>query len=311
MICIAAMTVSLTAAGERLTVMTYNVGLLRAFGSDYVAAVEARAKQAPAVIAAFAAASSPDIMLLEEIWEDGFTGAISNALAPLGYTSVTPRVRSIIGLSSGLMLFVKTPLKIIDWKFSPFTKTTFIDSFAKKGVLEADLKNTVTGTEFFIVGTHTLALDTTNGAPSDKGQLDAFTVQASDILSAVRRRSTHGKPGLLIGDFNVGPGYADSAYRLIAGTDGFIEAGSAVIPGEAFTTWDPQNPLIAYGKYPNEPPAKIDHIFLVNAGRWKAHHARTTMRDAIDGAQLTNNGRVIPLPLSDHYGFLAVITIEK
>jgi len=47
-------------------------------------------------------------------------------------------------------------LKVVDWKFTPFVKTTFTDSFARKGVLEATIENESDGTRFVLVGTHTL-----------------------------------------------------------------------------------------------------------------------------------------------------------
>lgn len=300
---------------EPYTIVTYNLGLLRVFGSDYVPAVEARTRAAPAALSAFVAAEKPEVMLLEEVWEDAAADAISKALAPLGYTSVKPNVHTILGLTSGLLLLVKMPLHVAEWKFTPFSRTTFIDSFARKGVLEAVLEDPSTAAWFAVVGTHTVAVDTNSGKPKDQGQLDAILSQADQIRAAVAARSARaGLPVLLLGDFNVGPGYVDSVYRRISSMEGFRESGQTVASAAAAVTWDPGNPLVKYGGYPDEPPAKIDHIFLLDGGgaRWTPTAVRVVMSDAQPGLVLTPKGSTtqVPIPLSDHYAFLAEVDVS-
>jgi diaminopimelate decarboxylase len=48
-------------------VLTYNTGLLRVFGSDYVPIVKERAAAAARELARFASAQSPDLIVLEEV----------------------------------------------------------------------------------------------------------------------------------------------------------------------------------------------------------------------------------------------------
>jgi endonuclease/exonuclease/phosphatase family metal-dependent hydrolase len=302
-------------SAEPYTVVTYNLGLLRVFGSDYVPAVEARTRAAPAALSAFVAAEKPQVLLLEEVWEDAAADAVSKALAPLGYSAVKPNVRSIIGLTSGLLLLVKEPLRVAEWKFTPFSRTTFIDSFARKGVLEAVLEDLSTGARFAVVGTHTVAVDTNNGQPKDKGQLDAIFAQADQIRAAVTARSSNGSlPVLLLGDFNVGPGYVDSAYSRISSLEGLRESGEVLHPVSSLVTWDPGNPLVKYGSYPNEPPAKIDHVFLLDGSGalWTPTAARVVMSEAQPGLLFTPKGSAaqVPTPLSDHYAFLAEVDLS-
>ncbi len=76
------------AAGYR--VLTYNLGLLKVLGSDYVPMVDARAAVAPRELARFLQETSPQIVVLEEVWNDRHATAIAGALAPLGYSSVRP-----------------------------------------------------------------------------------------------------------------------------------------------------------------------------------------------------------------------------
>ena len=261
------------AVGESYSVLTDNLGLLRAFGSDFVPMVSARAAVAPRELGKFAAANPPQIMLLEEVWRDAFAEAIARELASLGYAAVRPNVHSILGLNSGLLLLVKPPLRVVDWKFTPFSRTTFMDSFARKGVLAAPLENSETGSRFVLLGTHTVAVDRVNGTPKDEGQVDAIMAQADQILGVLRTRSGNGKiPALLLGNFNAGPGYVAGAYGKIAGYGSIRESGAVLSPSAPLITWDPNNPLVKYGKYPEEPAAKIDHVFLQDGdvGKWTA-----------------------------------------
>ncbi len=299
-----------------LKVVTYNLGLLNVLGSDYVPMVEARARAAPGELARFATAESPDIILLEEVWQDRDARAIQDALAPLGYSFAHPNIHSILWLTSGLLLAVKPPLAIRDWSFAPFTKNTFIGNFACKGVLQATLESPEGGgTRFALIGTHTEPLDTDNGIPKDPAQVEAHTAQAAQILSAVKTRSGYGTlPVLLLGDFNVGPGYADEAYRRIADAPGMRECGALLFPSNPIVTWDPENPLVKYGRYPGEPPAKIDHVFLRDGAslRWKAVDARRIFDAPVEGLNIipASGAAPVPVPLSDHYGFMTDIEVN-
>ncbi len=200
----------------------------------------------------------------------------------------------------------------MDWRFTRFRRNTFLDSFSRKGVLEATLEDPSNGgVRIALVAIHAAALDTTNGAPKDKGQVAAFDAQADQILAALRERSQGGTlPALLVGDFNVGPGYADAEYRRIADSGTLAEAGST-LSGEP--TWDPANPLVRYGRYPSEPPARIDHVFMQDgqSERWQARQARVVFTQPVEGLQLAPKGaEPVPAPLSDHYGFLADVELS-
>jgi hypothetical protein len=300
---------------ETLKVLTYNLGLLKVFGSDYVPLVDVRAKTAPAELARFAKEVSPQIMLFEEVWYDSQADAIVTALSPLGYSFAHPNVHSILGLSSGLLLAVKSPLVIVDWKFTPFGRNSFIESFARKGVLEATLESPVGGgIRFVLIGTHTIALDTVNGAAKDKNQAAIHLAHAGQILSIVTARSRGGEvPILLLGDFNVGPGYADASYRTIAGVSGLREAGES-LTSTPIITWDPENPLVKFGEYPLEPPAKVDHIFLLDGAslRWNPIDVQRVFDTPADSLSITpaKGPGPIPIPLSDHYGFMADVELS-
>jgi len=309
--------VAALSGAESLKILTYNLGLLRVVGTDYVPLVNARAKVAPAEIARIAREESIDIILLEEVWRASQERGIVAAVAPLGYAAVHPRVRSLVGLSSGLLLLVRSPLEVVEWSFTRFTHNAGIESVARKGVLEVTLRDPRAGSSrFVLIGTHTAALDTLGGEPIDKKQLAASIAQVDQILAALERRSEGGAvPSLLLGDFNVGPGYADVVYRKIADAAGLREAGASASPESAFATWDPANPLVKHGRYPNEPAAKIDHVFLRD-GRlqgWTVLSARLVMQGAVRelGVVVLRGAAGVAPPLSDHYGFLVEVSLES
>jgi endonuclease/exonuclease/phosphatase family metal-dependent hydrolase len=303
-------------SAQSYRVLTYNLGLLRVLGSDWVPIVEARARVAPRELARFVQASSPQIVMLEEVWNERHAQAIEKELEPLGYTFIRPTQPSLLGLSAGLLLAIKSPLSVVDWKFTRFTKSTFLDSLTGKGVLEVTLQDPTNGNlQFAVVGTHTVALDTAKGEAKDQKQVEAFTTQAKEILAAVQRRSENGRlPTLLMGDFNVGPGYADAQYRQIADSGSLVEAGASLYPSSPLISWDPQNPLVKYGEFPLEPPAKIDHVFMQNgtARSWTATSARLVFNMPVDDLSLLPPKAAPPVstPLSDHYGFLADVELS-
>ena len=250
------------------------------------------------------------------MWNDRDAEAIASALEPLGYSSVRPKDRGLLGLTSGLLLLVQTPLRVVDWRFTRFAKNTFMDSFSRKGVLEATLEDpSEGGIRFALVATHTVALDTTNGTPKDKDQVDVFDAQADQILAALRSRSADGAiPTLLAGDFNVGPGYAEAEYRRITDSGGLVEAGMSVSPQSPLVTWDAQNPLVRFGRYAQEPSSKIDHVFLQNgvAKMWKVIGAQRVFAEPVEGLALTPMGASpVAVPLSDHYGLLVEVQLSS
>jgi endonuclease/exonuclease/phosphatase family metal-dependent hydrolase len=304
---------AVSAAAAPLTVLTYNLGLLSFLGYDFVPTVQERAEAAPAELARFARERSPDIMVLEEVWKNRTAVDVTEALEPLGYTVVRPKGLTVVGQQSGLLVAVKRPLRVASWSFSVFRKSTFIDSLGRKGVLRAEIENADSGTRFVLLATHTVALDTDGGIPVDEKQVAALASQLQRVLVVLEQASASGGlPALLVGDFNVGPGYADASYRLIADAPGLKEAGAAAT-GTPLVTWDAGNPLVAFGRYPNEPAAKIDHVFFRDGGawHWTASSVEVVFTATVDGLSLvpSKGAAPVPTPLSDHYGLLATLEL--
>ncbi len=296
-----------------LKFLSYNLGLLHAMGSDHVPEVKKRAKAAPAALAAMATELKADIILLQELWTGKLAAPIEKAMMALGYKAYRPRNTSIIGLNSGLILFVKAPYTVGTWSFKPFKKTTFIDSLAKKGILRARIEN-ADGGAFFFLGTHTVAVDTKAGIPDDAAQLAAMNAQMRELRDAlIEEGNRTGLPVLLAGDFNAGPAYVEESYRIIADSPSVIDVAEILYPGAQPPTWDRANPLVAYGNYPNEPDANIDHVFLLDSksAAWKVVAAQAVGKESQPGLFLKAKKGVEPvaLPLSDHYGWFAELEL--
>ena len=313
---ILAAVVAQPAFSQRYTVLTYNTGLLRVLGNDMVPVVPARARLVARELAAFVAAATPDIILLEEAWKNSTASAIAKALTPLGYTSIRPRGCNPFCLGSGLLVLLREPLRVVDWDFAAFTKRPGLEVVSAKGVFTSVVEDPAAGgARFALVGTHMTALDTIDGEPKDKGQLDAFLSQAAQVVAALDSVSGGGTlPVILLGDFNVGPGYATAGYKAIAGAGGIAEAGEQLFPGSPLITWDPANPLVSLGRYPLEPAAKIDHVFLRSGASrtWQVQSARRVLDQPVESLTVTapKSSQALASPLSDHYGFLVEVEAE-
>jgi endonuclease/exonuclease/phosphatase family metal-dependent hydrolase len=301
-------------ASPRLAVLTYNAGLLRAGGMDLVPAVEARGARLPAGIAALAWEQSLDLILLEEVWEEGHARAVIEALAPLGYGFVRPAERNWTGIGSGLLLAVRRPLAVTRWAFIPFTRSSFPDSLARKGVLAAVVEGPEPGERFVVLGTHMVAIDTKAGVPAVPAQVEAHAFQAAQVVSEMEAWTLGGRlPALILGDFNVGPGYVQGNYDMIAAAPG-VSSVDAALGVEPPVTWDPGNPVVAAGEAPSEPPAAIDHVFLRGGTfrSWKPLAVRRVLDAPVPGIPLPAAGasESAGVPLSDHYGLLAEVELE-
>ena len=99
----------------------------------------------------------------------------------------------------------------------------------------------------------------------------------------------------------------------IAEAPGIREAGAAAALGAGFITWDPANTLVRHGRYPNEPAAKLDHVFFRDGltARWQAIEVDVVFTRPVDGLALipAKGAAAVPAQLSDHYGFLATLDL--
>ncbi|MFQ5661322.1 MAG: endonuclease/exonuclease/phosphatase family protein [Gammaproteobacteria bacterium] len=108
------------------------------------------------------------------------------------------------------------------------------------------------------------------------------------------------RPVILAGDLNAGPQTSTINYRQVISA-GFIDTFS--VSAKPAISWDPGNPLVAAGKERHLPAQRIDHIFV--NGPLTRLLSPVEARIVLNKTRLTTASGAIPL--SDHYGVLAVM----
>ena len=196
------------------------------------------------------------------------------------------------GGSDGLMLLSRVPLQ-----GTGYIDFTDIATLNRRRALYADVA--LDGTTARVYCTHlTAILDHVAPYPGP------FESWAEENLTQVDRLLAHaeafGGPVAIVGDFNTGPGVPDTQIRpeAPAGHERILAAGyrDPVLSLRVCTYCGGENTLTG----PKEEPKLIDHIYLIG----------------LDGADLRRtHDRPVPstdgktLPLSDHYGVSARITL--
>jgi endonuclease/exonuclease/phosphatase family metal-dependent hydrolase len=282
--------------------VTYNAGLLRAFFKDIVPFVGARAKLLPSSLEALVDSTQIDVLFLQEVWSEKVARRITSSLEERHYTVVRPRLLRLFG--SGMLIAIRQQLHLIRKKFIPFRVAASTDYFAAKGVLVLHLMSS-DKTRFLCVGTHMQSIKTRNGIPQKKVEVEAHSEQIKQ-LKAILDLESEGRtiPVVLLGDFNVGPGYAEENFRLISQSCDLTEAYMNYRPVDFEHTWDVRNPLVKAGWNSLEPSALIDHCF-VRPGKklfWKMTAGKLAMKEGY--SFLSHELGNYAAPLSDHYALV-------
>lgn len=303
-----------------LKVLTYNVGLLRAFTKDLVPKVKERGEKLPDAIAALAKKETIDAIVLQEVWEKPHADAIGGALKKEGYSIFRPgKEGSAFAPGNGLLFAVRDKSFVVvekGWKFFPFKEKAGLELVTDKGMVAARLapaddKKTPA---FLLLTTHlqVLTVDSETGVIKKENEAEgkaqaAQIEQLSDV--ATEWGGEEDLPALVAGDLNCGPRLGESNYRLLEKEYKLFNAVLELFPLEKqpkdkpLVTWDRENPLVKNGQYPNDPSDLIDHV-LHRKGKkrsWTAKACQIVMKDSDEK---------LKVPLSDHYGTLCSLTLE-
>lgn len=317
-----------TSGFEDLKILTYNVGLLSAhLYGDIVPLVKERARLLPKVLKPFLEKEKVDLVLLQEVWDDRHRDALVKLFSTAGYQTRCPKQKPLLlgrhlQYGSGLMLTVPSNVKIHRWDFYPFdTHAGWAASLARQGILAAKLEGPAK-IPFIVLGVHMQAFDTQGGTRVDPAELAAFQDQARQINATLKQWSLNGKyPVILLGDFNIGPGYVDLEYRRFLAPNFRMKN---LMTRSTAISWDKNNYLVRHGTYPNE-HLLADHIFvrdsLHHLGRWTPLGARIVFKETYPiSVTLCYSGGMAPgmpvtihytTPLSDHYGVLGRARIQR
>jgi endonuclease/exonuclease/phosphatase family metal-dependent hydrolase len=260
----------------RVTVVTFNAGLLRAFGGLLEPApfVSERRAAIPHALAACGA----DLVLLQEVHDETSRRAISLALPNQAYDA---RWRS------SLMALSTSPIRAA---LVPFRDSTLEERlFDCRGVLVVERGDLVA------LNFHTTA----GGLRHHPESVAADAIRARQIEQLLDVADEQRAPLVVIaGDLNAGPGVSQSNYDRFE-QRGWIDVHALLHPGSRDVTWDPHNPLNSSGPHRTSPPQRVDHLFVrqcdVNEGRATPHSSEIIFAHAVVA---TPAGA---MTLSDHY----------
>ena len=286
------------AGGETLTLLTFNVGLVRvAIAGITVFEPAAFIPERLAALPGALTASGANVVALQEVFRSDHRKQIIEATRdafPYAAWAEAPA----FGLSSGLLILSDRPLEEPrQFRYSQHP----IDErlYAKKGLLMATIDAGALG-PLRLVNVHATAggkfLD------YDAAKTTALRSRQLAEILAVAAMPTDATT-LLLGDFNTGLGAAEQNYReiLSAGYVDLVKDANAGTPEADLCTWDPEQPL-ANGKGDQKGEARrLDHVFVAekDRARLKVEKARIVFRATIVPL---SGGRLVPL--SDHYGVL-------
>jgi endonuclease/exonuclease/phosphatase family metal-dependent hydrolase len=283
----------------RLSLLTYNTGLLRVPVQRFnpIPHVDERLAAIPSEILRIEA----DVVALQEVFR------------PRDRHTILARTRSHyphVGhvppegprLDAGLVTLSRHPLRarVERFRHGPLSERVL----SNKGplVTEIDLPG---GGSVTVINLHATAggfftlPDSPRAEAMRRGQIDQVVALARSVRGAV----------LLVGDFNAGPGAAESNYRQLEAS-GFTDVYAHLHGMDAACTWDPKNPLNAHGLHRTCPPQRIDHVFVrtedLRLGRVTPHRARIVLDEA--RVRVGPGRRVTP---SDHYGLFAEVEIHS
>lgn len=298
-------------AKDKLTVLTYNVGLLRfrLFGFVEVFSNPSFAKERfPHILTHLQGIdSSVDILCIQECYEQTHADAIINVMKEkLPYHCRINNNYSVLKFHNGLLILSKYPIADI-----------YLQKLDKVASLErhmANKSNLVCTINIPSLGPVRLVnMHTTAGGTTDPEHGDVDLDREDELRQAwqvCEKAIAEGQIPLIIGDLNCGPEASAGNLNYILGKgfrDTFAEhEQNTGTPAEVRHTWDPTNYLNTIGPHAKCPGQRCDHVLIPTQqmAQWRVSEARIIFRD-----------KVVPLKkglmstLSDHFGLL--VSLEK
>jgi endonuclease/exonuclease/phosphatase family metal-dependent hydrolase len=266
-----------------LTLITFNAGLLRAFGGLFQPApfvAERRAAMPRAL-----AGAEGDMVVLQEVYGEASRGVLSTAFR---YAAYDPQRRS------SLMALSSSP---IHGTFVPFHGLPFEERlFDRRGVLIVERDDLV------ILDFHATA----GGIRHHPESAAANAIRGREVEQLLDLADRQSAPLVVIaGDLNAGPDVSEANYRQFETCD-WVDVYALLHPESRAVTWDPRNPLNSRGPHKTSRPQRVDHLFV---RRCDLQDERVTPTAAeiifTDATVRTSAG---PVTLSDHYAVRVHLT---
>ena len=291
---------------QSLTMMTFNVGLLRVeiLGIMYVFSNPPYSEQRMLHIPSSLISNPVDILAIQECYDEDHYELLCYSLKELYPHNARVTSGDMLKFHNGLVLFSKFP--IIKSVLMPYDRVSSLERFmATKSSLIVDVEVPHLGLVSF-VNMHTTSGGTADPhhPDSDLDREDEFRQVSEVCVQAV----AEGKLPIILGDLNCGPDLSDGNFNYILNKgfrDTFIEgeARGTVVPGSRYT-WEPDNHLNTVGPHSHTPPQRMDHILLPERGMedWVVEKVEVLFRDKV-----VDVGIAAPVTLSDHYGLLVKV----
>jgi endonuclease/exonuclease/phosphatase family metal-dependent hydrolase len=290
---------------ETLTMLTYNVGLLRfrMFGAVVFANPPHASERLPHIPKALRSYPA-DILAIQECYKVKHANYLCNELKDLYPYHARAESGGIFQFHNGLLVLSKYP--IVRCELQRYEKVSTLEYLlATKSSLIVEVQLPGMG-RVTIVNMHTTAgghVDPEH--PDVDGDREDELRQAAEVCETA---AAEDRLGLIIGDLNCGPEASASNYSYILKRgfrDTYAEAAEAgkLDDGPAFT-WDPTNYLNASGPHKTGPGQRCDHVLLPSKGMegWRVDKARVVL-----GEKLADIGGGKLSTLSDHHGVLVVL----
>ena len=264
-------------SNDTFTVMTWN--LWWQFGPWQ--------ERAPA-IAATLAREAPDIICLQEVWDDGTRNFAAELAEGLGYSHAYAPGAKPNGIHMGNAVLSRWPI----------AGNEIAKLYGEKGAEEfrVAIRADISGPNGTIpvISTHL------NYLPYHS---HIRQKQVADILGFIKRGKTEHNPPILCGDFNAEP--ASDEIRMITGLRASPVEGLAMLdawhmchPTDPGFTWSNDNPFAAECR---EPDRRIDLIF--------AGYPKPDGTGQILDCRITGNTPINGIHPSDHYGVIATLRL--
>jgi len=283
----------------RLSLLTYNTGLLRAplQRFDPIPHVDERLAAIPTEILRLEA----DVVALQEVFQprDRHT-ILARVRTRYPHVGHVPAARA--QFDSGLLTLSRHPLRA---RVEPFRDGPWSERvLSNKGALVTEIDLPEVG-PVTVINQHATAggffalPESPRAEAMRRGQVDQLVAIARGARGTV----------LLVGDLNAGPGAAEANYRQLEAC-GFTDLFAHLHGDDPACTWDPKNALNAHGLHRSCPPQRIDHVFVRAEDLRLGRVTPRRVRIVLDRPQVRTAAGATVTP-SDHYGLHAELEIRR
>lgn len=255
-----------------LDILSFNAGLLHMV-VDQVPHVKERNWLIQETLPKLVEKRRPELVMLQEVWDEDQARGIAERLHPLGYLETRPLERRFPGIMGGqgrgLITFARSDLPIEKATTARFEASAGNEILSSKGYQVTWVRDH-RGELTAVVNAHMQAITTDDtGTPVKAGQVEAHLAQIRELIGLFQQIADEGgsRPTRIAfgGDINAGEAINHQGllnFRKALEMSGLSFQEVWIPPGNF--TRDPNNPIVKEGLSPQGPPDNLTHFFLIN-----------------------------------------------